>query len=235
MQPDEAAKVIARVLEQHNRAIKLLGILLAVALALAGVAIISNADRSSDAEDTAKDAKQQSSGLLTCLTTHSQAEAATCLRRLNIKSGRPGRAGQAGRPGAIGRRGQTGPGGRRGQQGQRGAPGDPGTPGEGEPCRVRVDPECQGPPGPRGPAGEPGPIGMPGMSVPGPQGPPGSEGPPGDEGPRGPEGLEGPEGPQGPSGPQGPAGETGLPGPTVPCAQQPPEFGYLCAPFPPSG
>jgi hypothetical protein len=42
--------------------------------------------------------------------------------------------------------------------------------------------------------------------------------------------LPGPQGPQGEPGIQGPQGEPGQPAPPVPCADQPPELGYVCAP-----
>jgi hypothetical protein len=232
----DAMKLIGRTLVRHGREIMVLTVFVCLALAGVGVTIFSNASRSSDAVITSRAAKQQSAGTLRCLTEPKNELAATaCLRRLNIRSGQPGHVGASGRPGArgpagargpLGRPGHTGP---RGARGERGAKGDRGSAGPqgppgvtgpaGPPCRVAVDPACEGPPGPAGPAGPHGSGtgpgtgdgtgqggGRPPMLVPG---------PPGAEGPAGPVGPPGPPGPPGPAGAAAPpvvAVQTCLPG-----------------------
>jgi hypothetical protein len=121
--PEKAAELIARALVRYGRWIRGLALFTFVSIALASVAIYSNAGRSSTAGKEAKSAKaesaavkKQTTGIQKCIA-ESPTDRATvrCFNRLNLESGQPpvkpgkgatgrrGTAGQAGRTGATGR------------------------------------------------------------------------------------------------------------------------------------
>lgn len=208
LSPEKAAELIARTLVRYGRWIRGLALFTFVSIALASVAIYSNAGRSNSAGKEAKSAKaestaakKQSTGIQKCIT-ESPSDRATvrCFNKLNLEQNRPPiKPGKSGAPGLRGRAGARGPAGPRGASGAAGARGPPGPQGDvGPPCRVAEDPNCQGPPGPMGLVGDPGVEGR--VGPPGPQGPPGPLGMPGADGPPGPAGMDGAPGPAGPPG-----------------------------------